>query len=199
MEVILDSNGNKLGKKKYKDATSPRPVNKAGQATETPNDFFTACNTKFNFTWDLAADFLNAKVDNYIDEQINSFKVEWYKLSPGNYLWLNPPFADIRPWALKCVQEMVLGAKIAFLVPASVDSNWYGLYVEPYATMRWLNPRLKFVGHKTSYPKPMMLAVYDKELRDQWGSSTQWDWVEEDYDHATQRMFQRRNYKLEII
>lgn len=159
---------------KYKDATSPRPSNRAGQVVETPNDLFRLVMAEFNITWDLAATKDNAKVANFITPEQDTFKVSWHEL-PG-YLWLNPPFADVTPWVEKCAKEMELGAKIILLAQASVDSNWYRNWVEPYASMRWLSPRLVFVGHKNSFPKPMMLAVYDNSTSALAGQSYQWRW-----------------------
>lgn len=78
-------------------------------------------------------------------------------------LWLNPPFANIAPWARKCVQQSSLDARIALLAPAAVGSNWFNLWVRPFAYVLELTPRVTFVGHKTAYPKDLILAVYGPE------------------------------------
>lgn len=157
-----------------KNATSPRPVNKETQDTGTPLDFFNVIKEEFAPQWDLAAHRYNTKCDNFISLdglklpeqsrfpiQADSLAYPWYTLSDG-WLWLNPPFAKIEPWVAKAYMERLKGAKILVLVPASVDSNWFEDWVENKATeVRFLNPRLKFVGHTNAYPKPLMLIVYD--------------------------------------
>lgn len=44
---------------------------------------------------------------------------------PGGIAWLNPPFANIAPWARLCANEASESCPIAMLVPASVGANWY--------------------------------------------------------------------------
>lgn len=154
---------------------SPRPkgFNPDGQMTGTPHDFFSALDAEFRFAWDLAAHADNAKCARFITRIENSLIQPWHQLAPGEWLFLNPPFADIAPWAKKCSEEMQLGAKIALLVPASVDSNWFRDYVERFAERRYLNPRLKFVGHTQAYPKPMMVCLF---APGQVRTARQWEW-----------------------
>lgn len=138
------------------------PIQKPGKSEQvvgTPDDFFQAAQERFGkFTWDLAADNSNAKCENFFTVEQNSLVQNWSKLD-GN-LFLNPPFERIAPWAEKCALESHLGANIFMLVPASVGSNWYLEFVEPYAYVFALSPRLTFIGHNTSYPKCLVLAYY---------------------------------------
>lgn len=176
--------------KKYLNATSPRPINRKTQNTETPKDFFTICTRIFDFQYDLAADKDNFKCTNYLTEKDNSLIVPWKDLNSSYqnvYFWLNPPYSDITPWVKKCSEYSLERGNVCVLLPASVDSNWYKNYVEPFATMRWLNPRLKFVGHTTSYPKPLMLAIYDLEYSGPNGFSCQWRWDKEEFYVPTNR------------
>jgi phage N-6-adenine-methyltransferase len=138
------------------------PVQKPGrseQSVQTPNDFMEAVVARFGpMAVDLAADASNRKCPVFLSEEDNSLNVDWHRLD-GN-LWLNPPFEKIDPWAQKAAFESQLGANVFMLVPASVGSNWYRDFVEPYAYVFAINPRLKFVGHKTCYPKCLVLAYY---------------------------------------
>ncbi len=84
---------------------------------------------------------------------------------------MNPPFNDIDPWAEKCAAEMKLGARILFLVPASVDSVWYWKHVAPYACVLALKQRICFDG-KNGFPKGLILAVYAYGLK----GFQPWDW-----------------------
>jgi phage N-6-adenine-methyltransferase len=111
-------------------------------------------------TVDLAASHENTQAPVFVSEKIDSLSVNWGDF--GGNLWLNPPYARIGLWAEKCARAACLPGerRIFLLVPASVGSNWYANFVEPYASVLFLNPRLTFVGHTQTYPKDLMLAVY---------------------------------------
>jgi phage N-6-adenine-methyltransferase len=137
------------------------PEQKPGRSKQdyaTPSEFIWAVVSRFGqLTFDLAANDQNTVCPSYFDEDMDSLIQDWHKLS-GN-LWLNPPFGDIDNWAEKCAKESAGGAKIFMLVPASVGSNWYMNFVEPYAYVLGLNPRLSFDG-VAPYPKDCVLACY---------------------------------------
>ncbi len=140
-------------------------LNRGGskQDYQTPVEFIRAVESRFGaLDFDLAATQENKITPRYFGPGSplgeDSIKQDWHKLS--GILWLNPPYADIGLWARKCKQEAKLGARIRFLVPASVGSNWFWDYVEPAARVYALQPRLSFDG-KNPYPKDLILAVYD--------------------------------------
>jgi phage N-6-adenine-methyltransferase len=132
----------------------------------TPDDFLAAVRAKFGpIAFDLAASKENNvtrnfyyATNNFFDMAANSLAQNWSDLT-GN-LWLNPPFDSIAPWAKKCSHEASRGAKILFLVPASVGSNWFASHVILSAHVYFLNPRLKFKGAVDPYPKDCLLAAY---------------------------------------
>ena len=131
---------------------------KSKQDYATPKAFIAAVESRFGpITFDLAASAENAVVSAYYTEEDDSFSKDWSKLD--GLLWLNPPFANIKPWAKKCAESAVQGARIAFLVPASVDSNWHRDYVHGRAMVLFCNGRLSFDG-KNPFPKPCMLCMY---------------------------------------
>lgn len=148
------------------------PAQKPGrsvQDVQTPPEFIEAVSERFGYIdLDLAATAANAVVphffgpDSPLHEDALAPHCKWLPPSDG-LLWLNPPFANITPWATKCVTESEAGASIALLVPASVGSNWFNNYVRPYAYVLELAPRIKFVGHTASYPKDLILAIYTPE------------------------------------
>ena len=139
---------------------------KSEQTVETPSDFITAVEARFGkIDFDLAAVYSNAKASRFFGPTADSLKQDWTKLK-GN-LWLNPPFGDIAPGAQKCAESTAgLSALktasrcILLLVPASVGSNWWAEHVDQKALVLFTSPRLKFVNHKTSYPKDLALVVY---------------------------------------
>lgn len=132
---------------------------KSKQDYRTPEDFRDAVVKRFGMTdFDLAAcdDNYFSKL-GWFTESDNALRQLWRHL-PGT-LWLNPPFGNIAPWAEKCRKESIEGARILFLVPASVGSNWFQEYVHGWARVYFLNPRLCFDG-KNPFPKDMILANY---------------------------------------
>lgn len=139
----------------------PQKPGRSKQDYPTPDDFFGAVEGRFGpMEWDLAANEGNSKCGKcFLGEEQNSLLCRWSALAHGKNFWLNPPYGYIEPWARKCALESERGARIFMLVPASVGSGWYMDYVEPYAYVFGLNPRLCFDG-KASYPKDCVLCCY---------------------------------------
>jgi len=141
------------------------------QDYKSPEDFMSALRKRFGpIAFDLAASDHNTQHRNYFTIRDNSLIQEWHKI-PG-LLFLNPPFDNIAPWAKKCMDERLLGAHIAFLVPASIGSNWFQDFVFKHSFTHGLNPRLCFDGI-APYPKDMMLNVFSP-----WGETgfDVWRW-----------------------
>jgi len=138
---------------------------KSKQDYQTPQDFISAVKNRFgDLIVDLAAGNDNRQCDAYIDYETNSLEQTWSVFNrrvKHGWLWLNPPFRDIAPWVEKCHFEMLGGARILALLPASVGSNWYRDHVFGKAAELYLNGRLRFVGCKDLYPKDCMLLVWD--------------------------------------
>lgn len=129
------------------------------QDYETPADFRQAVTARFGFpNWDLAALSDNYFGQNWIDESDNSLVQKWHE--KNGVMWLNPPYKNISSWAKKCCEESNRGAKILFLTPASVGSNWFCDYVFGHALVLFLNGRLQFVGAKDPYPKDCILSCF---------------------------------------
>jgi site-specific DNA-methyltransferase (adenine-specific) len=138
------------------------PKQKPGRSKQdysTPQDFMRAVESRFGSpTWDLAASFGNRKAPNWIGVERDSLSVAWHELRGP--LWLNPPFANIAPWAEKCLNESIKGARVLFLTPASVGSNWYRDFIHDRARVLFLNGRITFEGCGDPYPKDCMLTIF---------------------------------------
>lgn len=87
------------------------------------------------------------------------------------WAWLNPPYANIRPWVARAYGQSRgfttmrrKGANIAMLVPAGVGANWWRDYVDKKAMVWFLNGRLTFVGCETCYPKDCALLLYGPDV-----------------------------------
>lgn len=149
--------------------------NTSEQTVGTPRELLDPIERRFGeLTVDLAATSENAVCGVYITREDDSLSHPWAQFFPASrdLLWLNPPYNNAGAWAEKCVHEMQLGARILFLVPASVGSNWFQEFVVPHAHVIELSPRVKFVGHTTPFPKDLVLCVF-------WGGLTgrsSWRW-----------------------
>jgi phage N-6-adenine-methyltransferase len=145
------------------------------QDYETPDAFFELCDREFNFGWDLAAHADNHKCPRWFGPgspyAADSLLTPWWDLR--EWSWLNPPFADIKPWARKCLEESERGARIAMLTLASTGANWFRDYCWNHCDIRFLNGRLKFKGATGPFPKDLALYVFDASKI----SGVQiWDW-----------------------
>jgi phage N-6-adenine-methyltransferase len=150
-------------------APAPRtmPAQKPGRSKQdyaTPRPFLAAVKRRLgiqSFEMDLAADSTNAVCPRYLTEEMDALATPWRGLWMG-WAWLNPPFADIGPWARKCAETGSRRQPIAFLVPAAVGANWFRDFVDGRALVLFLNGRLKFMPDKPTwlYPKDCILALY---------------------------------------
>lgn len=139
------------------------PAQKRGQSIQTygtPPELKDALEHRFGpLSFDLAASAENTLVPGaYFDERRNSLVQDWHRI--GGTLFLNPPFAQIMPWAKKCRTEAELGARILLLVPAAVGSVWFATHVHRHAFVLALVGRITFVGETQPYPKDCVVAAY---------------------------------------
>jgi hypothetical protein len=124
------------------------------QAVSTPWEFIRAVERKFGpIAVDLAANDENAKARIFISPEIDTFKQDWTKWLQGGLGWLNPEFDPMVVSVEKCAIEQQRGAELLTLSPASVSTNWFWDYVQPYATVITLTPRIAFVGSHKLYKK----------------------------------------------
>jgi len=159
---------------------SSMPKQKPGlskQDYQTPPELLEAVKNRLRipyFECDLAASSDNAVAPLCYTESDNALLPEnIWKFGGHKWCWLNPPYANIRPWVKKAAGESFNGANIVMLVPASVGANWWREWVEPYAYQVFLNGRLTFVGETKPYPKDCALLLYTP-----WGfrGHEVWDW-----------------------
>lgn len=130
------------------------------QDYETPIEFIETVERKYGpMDWDLAATPEKAKAPQFITPERDSFRVRWSDL-PGRNRWLNPPYGNIPPWAAKCAEDRTSQQRTFFLVPASVDTNWFCDDVLPYALVRPLRGRRLCFDGVDDFPKPLMLCIF---------------------------------------
>jgi hypothetical protein len=133
----------------------------------TPWEFIRAVENKWGpLVADLACTTENAKAPKgyYFDKGVDSLKVgDWSEDYPTGNLWLNPPFADIGPWAEKCAFHGVRRDGLIFLLtPASIGTDWFKARVWGNARVLGVSPRITFEGTSDPYPKDLMLSIFGK-------------------------------------
>lgn len=137
----------------------------SNQTWETPPEFIAAVERRYGkIGFDLAASAQNRKAEAFYSEADDALTAPWDSIATATghkvkVAWLNPPFADIEPWAKKCAEVRWLPRWTLMLVPASMGSLWWARNVNPFAQSFGI-PRLKFVGAKDPYPKDLALIVY---------------------------------------
>ncbi len=142
----------------------PKP-GKSKQDYGTPWELIRAVEKRFGtLNVDLAARADNAKAPSFLGPESDSLAVPWaayFEVRP-TLAWLNPPFADIDPWAAKCLRETVgrSALRVILLTPASVGANWFSEHVHGRALVLALNGRITFEGTKDPYPKDCMLSCF---------------------------------------
>lgn len=144
---------------------------KSETVVRTPPEFLAAARKLLGiteFAVDLACCQDNKVAPVGISADMDSLSLNWVDECGTDWCWLNPPYDNIGAWAEKCLRESMDGAHIAFLVPASVGSNWWRDFVHYQADVRFLNGRLKFLyangtRHKDYYPKDLALILYGNE------------------------------------
>lgn len=140
------------------------PVQKPGRSEQvvcTPVLFLEAVKKRLrikDFVWDLAASHENKVCDSCYTEEDDALIQPWNRVQGWN--WCNPPFSGLEDWTSKASKESFKGAQTVMLVPASVGSNWWREWAEPYAYQTFLNGRVTFVGHTSPYPKDLALLLY---------------------------------------
>ena len=129
----------------------------------TPREVLDAVEARFGrIAWDLAAHEGNHITPAWFGPggvAPDALAQPWHDLPPG-LLWLNPPFADLAPWAYRAATS---GRVVAMLTPASIGSCWFRDLVHRRALVLGLAPRLTFEGCTAPYPKDLMLSVFGVE------------------------------------
>jgi phage N-6-adenine-methyltransferase len=158
------------------------PAQKPGRSRQdyrTPPAFLVAVKSYLgldDFAFDFACTPENAVAPNHFYDA-DALKMDWVAaLGCHGWGWLNPPYADIRPWAQKAYEASTDGGRIAMLIPAAVGSNWWREWVNRKADVLFLNGRLTFVGCTDPFPKDCALLLYTPLAYATQGSYDVWDW-----------------------
>lgn len=129
---------------------------------ETPQDFFDALNTVFNFERDVCALPENAKCAKYYSPAEDGLKQPW-----SGVIWLNPPYGKtIRLWMEKAAAAARNGATVVCLVPVRTDTVWWQTYCAKASEIVYIEGRLCFGNSKNSAPFPSAIVVFRPSIID---------------------------------
>ena len=152
----------------------PQPSQRPGLSKQdyvTPSAFIAAVKRRLHIdqlAHDFAATAVNTQATMFFDEDRDALRVpHWEFFIPQwEWGWLNPPYANIGPWAARCLETAQAGGHIALLVPAAVGSNWYRDFVHRRALVLALNGRLAFMPDKPTwlYPKDCLLCLFGPDV-----------------------------------
>lgn len=150
------------------------PVQKPGRSKQdysTPPAFLDAVARRFGpIDFDLAARADNAVAPLFYSPEDDSLRQDW--ALPGiRVAFLNPPFAEIRPWAAKLESVRCLPRWTLMLVPASMGSKWWADHILGKCQADGI-PRLAFAGADGLYPKDLALLCAGFGV----AGAGYWDW-----------------------
>lgn len=144
------------------------------QDWRTPEEFLLAVEKKFGkISFDLAATPGHEVAENYYSPEQDSLSQDWLSI-PGPVVFLNPPYANIRPWAEKLAECKDLARWTVMLVPASMGSMWWRDYILGKCYTLGV-PRIKFRGAKDLYNKDLALILSGYSV----SGTGFWDWRKE--------------------
>jgi phage N-6-adenine-methyltransferase len=152
------------------------------QSIATPWAFIHALEQRFGtpVDFDLAASESNAKARRFWTQEDNALQRDWSRLGP-RLAFLNPPFANIKPWALGPQGKAhnpaagMLACRwlprwTVMLVPSSHSTDWF-LELRGKVQIDAI-PRIQFEGATHLYPKDLCLVVAGFGVT----GSGYWDW-----------------------
>lgn len=125
----------------------------------TPASIFEPLHKEFNFTVDVCATPGRQKLMRYFSPAQDGLKQDWF----GERCWMNPPYGRaIVPWVKKA-QDEARDPKtlVVAILPVRSDTAWWHDYVLPYAEVRFMRGRVKFVDAegKTGDPAPFPTCI----------------------------------------
>jgi phage N-6-adenine-methyltransferase len=131
----------------------------------TPQDFFDALNTEFNFVLDPAATDKTAKCELYYTPETDGLSQSWDR---GGAVFCNPPYGrEIGKWVKKAFEEARGGYPVVLLIPARTDTTYFHDYIYGKAEIRFIRGRLRFTDDEGNAadpaPFPSMVVIYNGE------------------------------------
>lgn len=138
---------------------------KSKQGHRTPPELVEAISIRFGKpTFDLAATRGHQihTARDYFTPRQDALRQDWARLPGGLHrvVYLNPPFADLRPWVAKLDAECKgLRRWTLCLLPASMSCRWWDEHVLGKCQALGVS-RVTFLGSRTPFPKDLALLAY---------------------------------------
>lgn len=96
----------------------------------TPHELWDVLNGEFNFDFDPCPFTGTVGLD-----------MKW-----GRRNFVNPPYSMAKEFAQKCRQEQIKGNLSVLLIPAHTSARYFHEWVLPFAEIRFIQGRLKFIN-----------------------------------------------------
>ena len=138
-------------------------IHALGHRFGTPVDFDLAAEPATSKAVPLAPHFTNYA--NHFTVEVDALAQDWERLEVprgrdmvrAQLAFLNPPFANIGPWARKVADCRWLTRWTVMLAPASYSTDWF-LELRGKVVLDAI-PRIQFEGATHLYPKDLVLVV----------------------------------------
>ena len=120
---------------------------------KTPDDIYKKLNDEFKFDYDPCP-------INWKEGDKDGLSTEW-----GKSNFVNPPYSEVSKWIEKSYIEWKKGKKVVLLINAITDTKAFHYYILPYAEIRFIKGRIKFINpenpnKKQPSPKPSILCIF---------------------------------------
>lgn len=139
-----------------------RPAGWSSDDWATPPEFVRDLEREFGpFHIDPCCKRRTAKAPRFFTLADNGLAQVW-----RGRVFLNPPYSKPLPWVKKAARVTASGQcpLVVALLPVNTDTRWFHDYVLPFAELRWLRGRIRFLGWEgTPIGSPRagnMLAIY---------------------------------------
>lgn len=136
---------------------------------ETPLDLFQELDREFHFTLDPCCYPRTAKCPKYFTEETDGLAQDW----SNEVVFMNPPYGKEMPkWIEKAYYESLKGATVVCLIPSRTDTRYFHDFIEPYASIRFLKGRVKFLQNGEALnpaPFPSMVCIFRPPYEAEYG------------------------------
>ena len=125
---------------------------------ETPQDLFDGLDSEFHFTLDPCATKENAKCEKFYTKEDDGLFKSW----AGESVFMNPPFGrEIGKWVKHAYEQSLKDQTILVgLIPCRTETAYWQDYIIPYAEVRFIRGRIKFVGSPYNAPFPSAIIIW---------------------------------------
>ena len=76
---------------------------------------------------------------------------------------MNPPYSNPTPWVKKAYEESCKGSLVVGLLRGDTSTRWFHDWVYPYAEIRFVKGRLKFVNAEDGALFPSAVVIFNQQ------------------------------------